>query len=131
LNIGDEVYLVDALYPHSFYNDDPCEFTENEMNYFKCKITDIDVIVYNQIPRKRLRVDHYYPHCHDYWIEGIGSMRGITYQVSSQMAGAVHQLKDCYESDKLIFVSENPEFCWIYPTGQTDEKQHDLESEKQ
>jgi hypothetical protein len=41
-------------------------------------------------------------------------MRGIIYQIGSQMAGAVHQLKDCYESEELIFVNENPDYCWVY-----------------
>jgi hypothetical protein len=114
LNIGDEVYLVDPLYPYSIFNqDDPCELTEEDMNYFyKCKITDIDVIGYDGVPRKRLKVEHFYPDISDYWVEGIGAMRGITHQISSQMTGAVHQLKDCYESDELIFENENPEYEW-------------------
>jgi len=111
LKVGDEVYLVDPLYPFSFFNEESCEITEEEMNnFYKCKITDIDVIVYDQVARKRLKVEHH--GMYDYWIEGIGAMKGITYQISSQMGGTVHQLKDCYEADELIFENENPEYIW-------------------
>jgi hypothetical protein len=112
LNVGDEVYIVDPLLPYS--HETPCEISEEDMNYlYRYKVADIDVIRYDGIPRKRLRLENYHGHYpYGYWVEGIGCMKGITYQISSQLVGTVHQLKDCYELDKLIFENENPQYNW-------------------
>ena len=110
--------------------DNPCEFTEEEIPWFIYKVTDIDVIEYNGVRRKRLKLENPSPLNYGYWVEGIGCMRGITEQISSQLIGGVYQLKDCYQSDELIFVNENPEYCWIYPT-KTSENQQDSDSEIQ
>jgi hypothetical protein len=112
LEVGDEVYVVNPLYPFSWDNDNRCEFSEPEMNCYKCKITEIDEIEYNQVKRKRLKVADLYDLEHDFWIEGIGNMKGITHQIT--FGTGFHQLKECYISDKLIFVNENPEYCWIF-----------------
>ena len=113
LKVDNEVYLVDPRYPFSLFDIGSCEITEEEMNdFYKCKIVDIDAIVYDQVARKRLKVAHSFFGRYDYWVEGIGAMEGITYQISSQMVGTVHQLKDCYEADELIFENENPEYIW-------------------
>ena len=81
------------------------------------KVTEIDSIEYNGTKRKRFRLENVImSHRYDYWVEGIGCMRGITYLASAHIGGGVSQLKDCYESDKLIFANENPEFCWAFPT---------------
>ena len=123
LNVGDDVYLVDPLIPFSVsQHSDICELTEEDMDYFKCKITEVDEIEYDQVKRKRLKVEHYYSNKTGFWIEGIGSMKGIVYQVSSVSMGGVWQLKNCYVSDKLIFVNENPEYCWV-PTSTYDIQQ--------
>jgi hypothetical protein len=116
LEVGDEVFLVDPRFPFLFFNpNNPCEFTEEEEEglFFKGKVTDIDVIIYDQVPRKRLKVKHNYINMYDYWIEGIGNMQGITWPTQPEKVG-FHQLIDCYESDELIFENENP-FCWYYP----------------
>jgi hypothetical protein len=60
----------------------------------------------------RLENSNYDAYGNDIWIEGVGSLRGITYHSTQQISG-VHQLKDCYESDELIFTNENPFFCFI------------------
>ena len=97
LNIGDEFTI--KAHP---------ELTD------KFKVTEIDSIEYNGIKRKRLRLENLITiYQYDYWVEGIGCMRGIGYFASAHIGGAVHQLKNCYESDELIFVNENPEFCWV------------------
>jgi len=117
LNVGDEIFLADPLLPTSIDNqDNPCELTEVDMNLYKFKVTKVDSIEYNQVKRKMLRLENNYPHRYDIWVEGIGAMRGITYHRAQQRTG-VKQLKDCYESDELIFVNENPEFCWASSTG--------------
>jgi hypothetical protein len=117
LNVGDEVFLVPPTSPTSDYNqDNPCELTESDMNNYKFKVTVVDSIEYNQVKRKMLRLENLYPHRYDIWVEGIGCMRGIIYNRVPIMSGVRH-LKDCYEADELIFVNENPEYCWIYPEG--------------
>jgi hypothetical protein len=112
LEAGDEVCLIDPQRPFSSNTDNRCELTEKEMNLYKCKVTNVDVIEYDGVKRKRLKVVNE-DQRDDFWVEGIGNMRGITYQVTSHITGC-HQLKDCYESDKLIFVNENPEYCWFF-----------------
>ena len=118
LNIGEEVYIVDPRHPYSYINHEDCEMTVEDLNSFcRYKVTDIDEIEYNGVKRKRLKLENYYSeypyeYPYDYWVEGIGNMKGITYHPLSQISG-VRQLKDCYESDHLIFVNENPEFCWV------------------
>ena len=110
LQVGDEVFLVNPYHPTSFYNEDnPCELTERDMEQYKCIVTEVDTIE----NRKRLTLDVCNSYGSDFWVEGIGCMKGITYQATSSMVGAVHQLKDCFESDELIFVNENPEYCWV------------------
>ena len=114
LNVGDTVFLVDPLHPESFVNqDNPCELTEEDMDVCKFTVIEVDSIEYNQVKRKMLRLEYVSPYFSDIWVEGIGCMRGITYHLAQQISG-VHQLKDCYESDTLIFVNENPEYCWIF-----------------
>ena len=82
------------------------------------KVTEIDSIDYNGIKRKRIRLENLIMnHRYDYWVEGIGCMRGITYLASAHIGGGVSQLKDCYESNELIFVNENPEYCWVSTTN--------------
>ena len=98
LNVGDEVALKFPNHPI--------------IDTFK--VTAIDSIEYNGIKRKRLRLENIIMiERYDYWVEGIGCMRGITYLASAHIGGGVSQLKDCYESNELIFVNENPEFCWV------------------
>jgi hypothetical protein len=111
LNIDEDVYLVHPRFPYSQVNGD-CELTAVDSNYFcRFKVTDVDEIEYNGVKRKRLKLESYYnQYAYDYWVEGIGNMTGITCQV--EMSG-MHQLKDCYVSDELIFVNENPRFCWV------------------
>lgn len=113
LKVGDGICIVDPLYPYSISNQ-TCELTEFEMEYlYKYKVTDIDVVEYNGVKRKRLRLENYHGHYpYGYWVEGIGCMRGITYQISSQLMGGVQQLKDCYALDELIFENENPQYIW-------------------
>ena len=117
LNVGDDIFLADPLNPTSLFNqDNPCELTEDDMNLYKFKVTEVGSIEYNQMERKILRLENLYSHRYDIWVEGIGSMRGITYHRAQQISG-VKQLKDCYESDELIFANENPEYCWVSTTG--------------
>jgi len=125
LNVGDEVVLVDPRYPFSLFNYGDCELTEDDLNEYKFKVTDIDSVEYNQVKRKRLKLNYRYPYpyLYDFWVEGIGCMRGITYHRAQQISGA-RQLKDCYESDELIFVNENPEFCWVSSTGVSNVQQN-------
>lgn len=100
LNIGDEIVLRLPQYPHSIITD-------------AFKVITIDSIEYNGIKRKRLCLENLITiHRYDYWVEEIGCMRGITYLASAYISGGVSQLKDCYESNELIFVNENPEFCF-------------------
>ena len=116
LNVGDEISLVDPLYPMSIVDyENPCELTEEDMYLYQFKVTEVDSIEYNHVKRKRLRLENHYPYRYDSWVEGIGCMRGITYHRAQQITG-VKQLKDCYESDELIFVNENPEYCWASTT---------------
>ena len=113
LNVGDEVFLMDPLSPISLFDhDNPCELTEVDVNLYTFKVTEVDFIEYNYIKRKRLRLENHDSHHYDIWVEGIGCLRGITYHTAQQISGA-KQLKDCFESDELIFVNENPEYCWI------------------
>lgn len=123
LNVGDEIFLIDPRSPTSHYNhDNPCELTEADSSLYQFKVTEVDSIEYNRVKRKRLRLESHYPHRYDIWVEGIGCMRGITYHRAQQITGA-HQLKDCYESDELIFTNENPEFCWVQLSAVNDVRQ--------
>ena len=47
-----------------------------------------------------------------YWVEGVGAIEGNCFHLSLMMSG-ITNLKDCYESDQLIFENEEP-FCWFY-----------------
>ena len=117
LNVGDEVFLVDPLFPTSLSNqDNPCELTQSDWNEYKFEVTEVDSIEYNQVKRKMLKLKSVRrPSFYDIWVEGIGCMRGITYHAAQHRSG-VKQLKDCYQSDELIFVNENPEYCFAeYP----------------
>jgi len=111
LNVGDTVFLVDPQHPTSFYNQsNPCELTVSDSNEYKFVVVDVDSIEYNQVKRKMLKLNSIRrPAYYDVWVEGIGCMRGITYHVAQHITG-VRQLKECYESDTLIFVNENPEY---------------------
>ena len=121
LNVGDEVFLVDPLYPVSYYNrENPCELTKDDI--FQFKVTEVDSIEYNQIKRKRLRLEGLYPYF-NIWVEGIGCMRGITYLNSPRHISGAHQLKDCHEVDELIFINENPEYDWCWTTAIDDVRQ--------
>ena len=125
LNAGDIVTLVDPLYPISIFDhDNPCELTEVDMQLYKFKVTEVDSIEYDQVKRKMLRLEKLNSHYYDIWVEGIGCMRGITYHVAQQMTGA-RQLKNCYKSGELIFVNENPEYCWVSSVS-ADNIQQDL-----
>jgi len=111
LNMDDEVVLADPHYPISLFN---CKFAGYDFQY---KVIEVDSIEYNQVKRKRLKLMNiYFPSCYDTWVEGIGCMQGIDNPAASLRVGGVNQLKDCYESDKLIFVNENPKFCWVPTT---------------
>jgi len=115
LNVGEEVFLIDPLYPFSLVNqENPCELTEDELYWeYKFKVTQIDEIEYNQVKRKRVKLSFYhYEERHDIWVEGIGGMDGITFTVSTQMTGS-RCLKSCYESDDLIFEQVSP-CCWTH-----------------
>ena len=115
LNVSDVVFLVDPRFPFLWFNpENPCEFTEEEELglFFKGTVTNIDVIEYDGVPRKRLKVKHLYMDMYDYWIEGIGNIQGITWPTQIDKPG-FHQLIDCYESGELIFENEDP-FCWFY-----------------
>ena len=114
---GFHVSFVNPLHPFSLFNqENPCELTEEDLNLHEYFVTQEDKIEYHGVKRKRLTLDHQWPSNQtDIWVEGVGSMRGITYLVTQQMS-EVHQLKDCYEGDKLIFVNENPEYCWLEDT---------------
>jgi len=123
LNVGDEVFLADPLYPVSYFNlENPCELTEDDMYRYQFKVTEVDSIEYNQVKRKMLRLENHSPYRYDIWVEGIGCMRGITYHTAQQISGA-HQLKDCYEVDELIFINENPEYDWCWTTAIDDVRQ--------
>jgi hypothetical protein len=114
---GFHVSFVDPLHPLSLFNqENPCELTEEDLNLHEYFVTQEDKIEYDGVKRKRLTLDHQWPSNQtDIWVEGVGSMRGITYQVTQQMS-EVYQLKDCYDADKLIFVNENPGYCWVEDT---------------
>ena len=114
LNVGDEFFLAAPRHPTShFQHDNPCELTEYDIYECQYKVIEVDSIEYNQVKRKMLKlVSNFRPYSPDIWVEGIGGMRGITFCAATHASG-VKQLKDCYESDKLIFVNENPEFCWV------------------
>jgi hypothetical protein len=122
LEVGDEVFLMDPLFPFSLSNHDyPCELDEYDLSLYNFTVTEIDSIEYNDEKRKMLRLECGSPYRYDIWIEGIGCMRGITFHAAQQISG-VKQLKNCYESNALVFVNENPEYCWVY-VGLNDEQQ--------
>ncbi|MCL2041011.1 MAG: hypothetical protein FWG84_03085 [Bacteroidales bacterium] len=114
---GYNISYIDPLYPFSLFNlDNPCELTEEDLDLHKYFFTGEKIIEYDGVKRKWLQLDHQWPSDqYDIWVEGIGSMRGITYQVTQQLT-EVHQLKDCYEAGELIFVNEEPQYCWVAAT---------------
>ena len=124
LNVGDEVFLRDPFHPTSFYDRGNCELTEVDSFQCKYKVLEVDSIEYNQVKRKRLKLSfsNGFPDLYDIWVEGIGCMRGIAYPNRLHCFGGEEQLKDCYESDELIFVNENPEHCWV-TTSMNDVRQ--------
>ena len=52
-----------------------------------------------------------------YWVEGVGSSRGLLDTSSWAVTGGTHKLITCYEDGKCIFTSENFEHM---PSGKTD-----------
>jgi len=110
LEEGDEVVLVDPHFPYSVYGE--CELMEEDMLMSKFKVIEVGEIEYNRVTRKMMRLKHHFSDAYDIWVEGIGCIRGITFR-TLQMSGA-KQLRDCYDLDELIFVNEDPEFCWVY-----------------
>ena len=52
-----------------------------------------------------------------YWVEGVGSSRGLLDTSSWAVTGGTHKLITCYEDGKCIFTSENFE---NMPSGKTD-----------
>ena len=113
LTVGDEVFLMDPLFPFSLNNHDyPCELDEYDLSLYNFTVTEVDSIEYNYEKRKMLRLEWRSPERYDIWVEGIGCMRGLTFHRAQQISG-VKQLKNCYESEELIFVNENPEYCWV------------------
>jgi len=112
LKVDDVISLVDVRFPFSIYNPGSCELTEEDINACRYKVAAVDSIEYDGIQRKRLKIVWYYnTDLFDYWVEGIGNMRGITWG-AVYMTGA-HQVKDFYEGNELLFINENPQYCWI------------------
>jgi len=110
LNVGDEILLVDPLHPTSIFNqDNPCELTEDDMYYYQYKVIEVDSVEYNNVKRKMMKLETV--RGQDIWVEGIGCMQGINYKAGTFRVGAALQLKDCYESNELIFVNEFWRFC--------------------
>jgi len=113
LNVADEIIVAEprliGLYGF------PCELEEFEqVKYLTYKVTEVDSIEYNHVKRKRLKLDNLvFQSGNQIWVEGIGSMGGIIYY-SVLMIGGVTQLKEVYKADELIFVNENPKYCWGY-----------------
>jgi len=112
LNVDDEVLLVDPIFQNDLYK--PCELTEEDTLFYTYKVAIIDTIEYNQVKRKRLRLKPYWgAFYYTDWIEGIGCMDGFVYYTHSELVGGpVEQLKEVYEADELIFVNENPKYCF-------------------
>jgi len=112
LNLYSEVVLVDPYHPTSFFDfENPCELTEEDIFYLTYKVTELDSIEKRKSFKLESLNDPYY---YEIWVEEIGSMSGIIYNTSPFMVGGVKQLKDCYESDELFFVNENPRWCLDY-----------------
>ncbi|MBO7573105.1 MAG: T9SS type A sorting domain-containing protein [Bacteroidales bacterium] len=110
VNVGDEIFLANPLLLHWAENGNNChELTDSE--YSKFTITAIDTIEYANISRKRIQLLPPQGVIPEYWIEGIGCIRGLYFNVVYNMSGA-KMVKDCYESGELVFENENPEFTW-------------------
>ena len=62
-----------------------------------------------------------------YWVEGVGSSRGLLDTSSWAVTGGTHKLITCYEDGKCIFTSENFE---NMPSGKTDAPRRMLVREK-
>jgi hypothetical protein len=120
LNVGDTFFFYDPYDPWP----NPCELTEADIYWCSFVVGETSEIEYNQVKRKKIRLDWLlFPDgFQDTWVEGIGNMRGICFNFAQQLSGG-RRLKDCYESDQLIFKNEEP-FCWFY-VG-TNDRQEEL-----
>jgi len=120
LNVGDEVTVLDLYEPFPI----PCELSEEELDlFYTFVVTEIGEIEYNQVRRKTLKLAwKSLPDYTDLWVEGVGSMQGICFHSTQGLSG-FRRLKDCYESDKLIFENKEP-FCWFY--FNTNDRQQEL-----
>ena len=117
LNVGDTFIFYDPY-------DHPCELTEEDIYWYSFVVGETSEVEYSQVKRKKIRLDWLlFPDgFQDTWVEGIGNMRGICFNLAQQISGS-RRLKDCYESDQLIFTNEEP-FCWFY-VG-TNDRQEEL-----
>ena len=110
VNVGDEIFLANPLLLHWAENGNNChELTDSD--YSKFTVTAIDTIEYANISRKRITLLPPNSIIPEYWIEGIGCIRGLYFNVVYNMSGA-KMVRDCYESGELVFENENPEFTW-------------------
>lgn len=110
VDVGDEIYLANPYHLHLLENGNNChDLTDSD--YSKFTVTGIDTIEYANISRKRITLLPPTSEIPEYWIEGIGCIRGLYFTIVHNMSGA-KMLKDCYVSDMLVFENEYPEFTW-------------------
>ncbi len=91
LNIGDSM-------PHS-------EYPEGDLHW-GCRVTDIDTIeMHDNQFRKRFKIEG---GGLDYWIEGIGSVRGLFHPIRDYIIGSYCELV-CFKYMDTVVYLENPE----------------------
>ena len=109
------VFLVDQNY-WEFSDCRLCK--QDSVMHIMANVTMIDSVSDGYAKRKRLKVGD------EYWVEGIGSMSGHLRAGDRWLLGSVSQVKNCYESGKIIFTNEDPQVCFRpYGTGISDWEQ--------
>ena len=111
VNIGDEILLADTYaFRNIIDNHNDCPDADSVVYTFT--VLNVDTIEYNNIPRKRITLLPPIGTIPNTWVEGIGCMRALYFNATCTLGGAVCMVKDCYESNELVFENENPEFTW-------------------
>jgi hypothetical protein len=105
LQVGDSVILMDYFISECSLNEQG-ETTQGASYVYA--VTEVDSAAYNQVKRKYLKLRG---ERKLFWIEGVGDITGLLYPSAAR--SGVSQLKDCYVGDDLLFLNDNPEYCFI------------------
>jgi hypothetical protein len=84
------------------------------------KVAAIDSVNINGSFRKTLLIEYLDDNAYEYWIEGIGSNRGILQVGTANYVGGWRWLLCMTENDQLLYMNPSAEACYLYFTGIND-----------